>query len=159
MTSYVINFKKLDPDATIPSFAKEGDAGFDLCSIEDVVIRPGETKLVRTGLAVELPANTELQIRPRSGLATKTPFTIPNSPGTVDEGYRGEICVPVYCRISIEYEDGCPLDTAPSLTICKGSRIAQAVLKPCFTRKIVMREVASLSASDRGDGGFGHTGV
>lgn len=88
-----IRIKKLHPDAVIPQYARPGDSGFDLVAIEDVVIRPGETAKVRTGLAFEIPDGYELQIRPRSGISLKTKLRISNSPGTCDASYRGEVCV------------------------------------------------------------------
>jgi dUTP pyrophosphatase len=88
-----VKIKRLHPDAVIPRYAHEFDAGFDLVAIEDTIIEPGETKLVRTGLAMSLPPGYELQIRPRSGISLRTKLRVANSPGTVDAGFRGEIGV------------------------------------------------------------------
>jgi dUTP pyrophosphatase len=111
----------------------------------DLVIPAGGRALVPTGLAMALPADYELQIRPRSGLALKNGITLPNSPGTIDEDYRGEIGVIV-------------LNTgAEPFTVTRGMRIAQAVLAPVFRAAFV--EVSTLDETKRGTGGFGSTGV
>src|SRR3989344_2420692 len=87
----LIKVKKLYPDAVIPSYAKEGDAGMDLFSYEDCVILPGERKLIGTGVSLEIQSGYEMQVRPRSGLGLKKGVTVLNSPGTIDSGYRGEL--------------------------------------------------------------------
>ena len=138
-------FKKLDPGAIVPSYAHPGDAGLDLHSAEDGVLEPGRRRLFRTGLAVELPPGTEGQVRPRSGLALKHGVTVLNSPGTVDEGYRGEIGV-----ILANFGD------AP-FAVERGMRIAQFVIAS-VTRPDV-ETAGELSDSARGAGGFGSTGV
>ncbi len=86
-----IKIKRIHEDAILPSYAHEGDAGLDLCSVDDTSIEPGVTKLIHTGLVMELPKGTEAQVRPRSGLALKHSITVLNTPGTIDCGYRGEI--------------------------------------------------------------------
>ena len=88
-----LKIKKLNPAATLPSYAREGDAGLDLFAVKAMVIEPGKSALVPTGIAIELPSGTEAQVRPRSGLALKHAITVLNTPGTVDEGYRGEVGV------------------------------------------------------------------
>ena len=88
-----VKIKRIHDDALLPMQANPGDAGMDLYSIETAMIPSGEAKLIRTGLQIELPKGTEAQIRPRSGLALKHSVTVLNSPGTIDEGYRGEIGV------------------------------------------------------------------
>ena len=88
-----IKFKKINPNAQIPVYGSAEAAGFDFKSVEFVVINPGETKLVKTGLQVQFPEGYELQVRPRSGLALKNSITVLNSPGTVDSDYRGELGV------------------------------------------------------------------
>src|SRR5690242_518468 len=88
-----LKVKKLNPDAILPSYAREGDAGLDLFAVKPLVIAPGTSALVPTGIAIELPSGTEAQVRPRSGLALKHAVTVLNTPGTVDEGYRGEVGV------------------------------------------------------------------
>lgn len=136
---------RLDKDATIPCYAHEGDAGMDLCSSRDMAIPPGEARMVPTGLAIELPSGTEAQVRPRSGLAAKNCVTVLNSPGTVDEGYRGEVNVILINHGKSEFR------------IEKGMRIAQMVIKPVLRATIV--EADSLSETRRGAGGFGSTGL
>ena len=142
----------LHKDALIPTYATEGASGFDLVAIEDVKLRPGETGLVKTGLAVSVPRGFELQIRPRSGTSLKTPLRVANSPGTVDSDYRGEICVIVE-------------NTAPqsifsfvnkSILIKKGDRIAQGVI--CPIEQVLLLPVEALDVTKRNDDGFGSTG-
>jgi len=139
-----LKVKRLSEHAVFPKYAHEGDAGLDLYSIEEMILQPGRSGLVKTGIAIELPENTEAQIRPRSGLALKHNVTVLNSPGTVDEGYRGEICVLLINHSNHYYQ------------IQKGEKIAQMVIKP--TIKLDVIEVTSLSVSARGQGGYGSTG-
>ena len=119
------------------------DAGMDLHSVESVTLGPGETKLVPTGLAIELPAGYEAQIRPRSGLALKYSITLPNSPATIDPGYRGEIRV-ILLNLGRE-----PFQISP------GERIAQMVIA---RYEAIEWEEAELGNSVRGEGGFGSSG-
>src|SRR5690625_4442372 len=86
-----LSVKKLHPDAVIPKYAKKGDSGFDLVAVEDMVIEPGETKLIKTGLAFEIPEGYEIQVRPRSGITLKTKLRV--QLGTIDSNYRGEVGV------------------------------------------------------------------
>lgn len=136
--------EKIDESAVVPFYAHKGDAGLDLFSIEEVVINPGERKLIHTGIKIGLPENTEAQIRPRSGLALKHGITVLNTPGTIDEGYRGEIGI-----ILINLGEG-------SFKVEKKMKIAQMVIKPVLHMDI--EEVKQLSDSERGEGGFGSTG-
>ncbi len=130
----------------LPSYATEGAAGFDLLAAvtAPLVIAPGQRALVPTGLQMALPAHHELQIRPRSGLALKHGITLPNSPGTIDEDYRGEVQI-----IVLNAGD------AP-FTIERGMRIAQGVLAPVI--RAGWEEVDTLPETGRGAGGFGSTG-
>ncbi len=112
---------------------------------EPVTVRPNERRLIPTGLTVALPAGYELQVRPRSGLALRYGIVLPNSPGTIDEDYRGEIQVII---MNTGNED---------FVVARGSRIAQAVLAP--VSKAVWQEVSSLDATARDSGGFGSTGI
>ena len=132
---------------TLPSYATAGAAGMDLLAAvrEPLVIPPGGRALVPTGLTIALPPGYELQVRPRSGLALKNGIVLPNSPGTVDEDYRGELQV-----IVMNAGD------AP-FTVERGMRIAQAILAPVVRAR--WHEVAELPPSGRGEGGFGSTGV
>lgn len=141
---YTLKIKKLHDDAIIPNFAHKGDAGMDLYSIEEVVIPASESKLIKTGISIALPKNTEAQVRPRSGLALKHSVTVLNTPGTIDEGYRGEIGV---ILINHGKED---------FTVNKNMKIAQMVVKPIYDINIL--EVSDLDDTERGNGGFGSTG-
>ena len=140
-----VHFKKLHPDAVLPAYARPGDAGMDVCACEEATLLPGERKLVRTGLVMELPSGTEAQMRPRSGLALKHGITLLNSPGTIDEGYRGEVGV---LLINLGRE---PFAVQP------GMRIAQMVIAPVL--RVGTAEVAEVSDTARGAGGFGSTGA
>lgn len=141
----IVKIKKLSEDAVIPKYNLAGDAGFDLSSVADYVVLPGQTVLIKTGLAFEIPANTEVQIRPRSGMSLKTKLRVSNSPGTVDQNFRGEIGIIVD---NIGHQ--------PHF-IKKGDRIAQGVVCPVITVDFV--EVSELGSSERNDKGFGHSGV
>ncbi|MEI6808299.1 MAG: dUTP diphosphatase [bacterium] len=137
--------RKLDGSAMLPQYAHEGDAGMDVFSNEDADIGPGEFRLIKTGIAIELPDNTEAQIRPRSGLALKHGISVLNTPGTIDAGYRGEVGV-----ILINHGKA-------AFHVEKGTRIAQMVIKPVLRVQVV--EVDELSDTKRGAGGFGSTGM
>jgi len=141
---YVVKVKKLSDKATLPNQSYDGDAGFDLFSIDDHLVNPGERYLVHTGLSIELPVNTEAQIRPRSGLALKHGITVLNSPGTIDQEYRGELCV-----IIINLGKG-------AFQVSAGMRIAQLIVKPIFDVSFVEEE--KLSTTTRMENGFGSTG-
>jgi len=119
--------------------------GLDLYSIEEKNIAPGEAELIRTGIAIELPRRTEAQVRPRSGLALKHRVTVLNSPGTIDEGYRGEIKV-----ILINFGK-------TPFKVEKGMRIAQMIIAPVMSVTVSVTE--QLAESERGEGGFGSTGI
>lgn len=140
-----IRIKKLHEDALVPRYAHgpEEDAGMDLHSVESMILGPGETKLVATGLAIELPPGYEAQIRPRSGLALKYGITLPNSPATIDPGYRGEI------RVILHNLGREPVE------IASGERIAQMVIA---RYEAVEWEEGELGDSLRGAGGFGSSG-
>jgi len=140
-----LKIKKLNPDAVLPSYAREGDAGLDLCAVKALVIEPGKSALVPTGIAIELPSGTEAQVRPRSGLALKHGISVLNTPGTVDEGYRGEVGV-----ILINHGPA-PFEVTP------GARIAQLVVQRRLEISVV--EADDVSATARGAGGFGSTGT
>ena len=139
-----LKITKIREQAVIPRYEHNNDSGLDLIAIEDVGIKSGESKLVRIGISIELPPNTEAQIRPRSGLALKHNITVLNTPGTIDEGYRGEIGV-----ILINHGK-------TSFQVIQGMRIAQMVIAPVIRVKI--EEVDGLSDTTRGARGFGSTG-
>lgn len=140
-----IRFKKLKPAAAIPQQAHPGDAGMDLVSVEALVLEPGKRALVHTGLAVEIPVGFEGQVRPRSGLALKNGITVLNAPGTIDAGYRGELGV-----ILINLGDT-PFAIEP------GMRIAQLVI--AAVAEVTVAVADDLSATERGMGGYGSSGV
>lgn len=141
-----IEFKKLNPDAIIPDYAHAGDAGMDLYSVQDDIIEPLTWKLIPTGLACKLPEGTEGQVRSKSGIALKNGVFVLNTPGTVDENYRGEIGVILY-----------NLNTKEPFVIKKGQKIAQYVINKIEYVKTV--EVKELDTTSRGEGGFGSTGL
>ena len=152
-----IKIKKLHPDAIIPKYAHKGDSGFDLHALEDVFLNPGETKLIKTGMAISVGEGFELQVRPRSGLSLKTPLRIANAPGTVDSSYLGEICVIVTNTSNNEYISyDCTWDGCVKQDIKKGDRIAQGVV--CPVMRVEFEEVEELENTDRGSGGFGSSG-
>lgn len=141
-----VRIKRLDKDLPLPSRAHRGDAGADLCSAEDLILTPGERRLVGTGVALALPLGTVGLIHPRSGLAAKHGLSIVNAPGTVDADYRGEIKV---CLIN--------LDSHTSIQITRGMRIAQLVIQR--VELVDFEEVEELDETVRGAGGHGSTGV
>jgi len=165
--------------ASLPAYMRDGDAGMDVCAAEDVSIIPGQTVLIPTGLKFAIPPGYELQVRPRSGLSLRTALRIPNSPGTIDSGYRDEVgiimtnvCLPAnvtgidaimevekHIQGIPEKELGDPLDDAPCVyKIKKGDRIAQLVLKTAPVAELV--EVGDIReyGGDR-KGGLGSTGA
>lgn len=135
----------MNKDALVPFQANKGDAGFDLFSAEEKVIKSGEAELISTGIMIELPEGTEAQIRPRSGLALKHSITVLNSPGTIDEGYRGEIKV-----ILINHGK-------KDFLVESKMRIAQMVVAP--VAKINLIQSDELTNTERGEGGFGSSGT
>ena len=140
-----VQLKMLDPGLEAPSYAHPGDAGADLRAREDVVLQPGERRLVPTGVAIALPDGFVALIHPRSGLATKHGLTIVNAPGTVDAGYRGEISVTLLNT-----------DASQAIELRRGDRIAQMVIQRVEHAQFI--PVNELSDSVRGTGGFGSTG-
>ena len=176
----MVKVKRLHEDAVIPRYAHEGDSGFDLVAVEDVIVEPGETVKVPIGLAFEIPFGYELQIRPRSGITTKTKLRVQF--GTVDAGYRGEVAVAVDHILSggsfedyllalvdgnyltwldgeadVEVEGKYYFDVEVPYLIRKGDRIAQGVIAP--VARATFEEADELDETARGTGGFGSTGV
>lgn len=141
-----LKLQKLDENVTVPCYQTEGAAGMDLCAFlqEPITLKSLERKLIPTGLKMELPHGYEAQIRPRSGMSIKHGITLINCVGTIDEDYRGELCVPVV-NLSTE-----------SFTINNGDRIAQMIISPVTKANIEV--VTELSDTQRGEGGFGSTG-
>jgi dUTP pyrophosphatase len=140
-----MRIQKLRPGALLPEYAHgpEEDAGMDLCAVEEVTLEPGVPQLVPTGLAVEVPPGYEAQVRPRSGLALKHAIAMPNAPGTIDPGYRGEVRV-ILLNLGRE-----------PYTIHAGDRIAQMIVARYEAVEWVECELAE---SRRGTGGFGSSG-
>ncbi len=143
-----IKIKKLHPDAIIPKYNYPSDSGFDLHSVEDVIIPALGRALVPTGLSFQFDEGLEIQMRPKSGLAINQGLTILNTPGTIDQGYSGEVKAIVFNTNSVPY------------TITKGMKVGQAVLCPVFNGKYVsLEEVDTFEETDRQDNGFGSTGI
>jgi dUTP pyrophosphatase len=136
---------KLVNSAIIPKYEHPNDSGMDLVSIKEIEIPAGDSRLIHTGLSIELPPGTEAQIRPRSGLALKHQVTVLNTPGTVDEGYRGEIGVILINHGKFPFK------------VTQGMKIAQIVITPVI--RVDVEEVYSLNHTSRGDTGFGSTGI
>jgi dUTP pyrophosphatase len=140
-----IRIQRIHPGAILPAYAHgpAEDAGMDLCAVEDTVLEPGIPRLVATGLTLEIPPGYEAQVRPRSGLALKHAIGMPNAPGTIDPGYRGEI------RVIL-------LNLGPqAYTVHAGDRIAQMIVARYETAEWVEEPLAG---SVRGEGGFGSSG-
>lgn len=149
MSETLLLIKRLpgNNDVPLPSYASARAAGLDLrAAVEgDLQIAPRGITLVPCGIAIEIPPGFEGQVRPRSGLASKHGITLVNSPGTIDADYRGEVRVPI---INLGAE---------AFTITRGMRIAQLIIAP--VARVTIVEAEELSSSDRGAGGFGHTGL
>ncbi|MBR5973877.1 MAG: dUTP diphosphatase [Clostridiales bacterium] len=156
--------EKISEDAILPAYAHDGDAGMDLYSVSDVVIAPGETVLVHTGLKFAIPQGFEVQIRPRSGISLNTPLRIPNAPGTIDSGYRGEICIIMENTSSDKYAQEPELllsdkgNKKGPYHIRKGDRVAQMVVARYEQATFRITESVDAIGVDRA-GGFGSTGV
>ncbi len=135
---------KLNPEAIIPQYQHQDDSGLDLISTEAVELQPGDSQLIPTGIAIELPPNTEAQIRPRSGLALQHQITVLNTPGTIDRGFRGEIGV-----ILINHGQD-------NFQVTQGMKIAQIVIAPVI--RVEVEETQKLTQTSRAADGFGSTG-
>ncbi|RZV35892.1 MAG: dUTP diphosphatase [Sphingomonadaceae bacterium] len=146
MTNIPVRVKRLahGEGLPLPAYATDGAAGMDIVSAEDVMLAPGARHAVATGIGVAIPEGYEIQVRPRSGLAIKHGISVPNTPGTVDSDYRGEVRV-----ILINHGED-------AFAISRGDRIAQLVLAP--VTRATWDEVEALDDTDRGAGGFGSTG-
>jgi len=146
MEQPTLQFKRLDPRAVLPAYQSAQASGLDLHAVLDreIKILSGEIVLVSCGFAMSIPAGWEAQVRPRSGLASRHGISIPNTPGTIDSDYRGEVKVPL---INLGRGD---------FTVEPGMRIAQMVVAP--VARVLVEEVQDLGDTDRGVGGFGSTG-
>ena len=138
--------KKLDKKVKLPEYKTTGSSGLDLTAFieQKIVIKPGENALVPTGISIAIPEDTEVQIRPRSGLAAKNNISVLNTPGTIDSDYRGEIKVILFNHGKIDF------------LINNKDRIAQMILTPVI--KMELQEADKLPETVRGEGGFGSTG-
>ena len=139
--------KKLNPKVNLPSYKTKGSSGMDLMAFVDkpIIIPPGKSCLIPTGLSIAIPEDTEIQIRPRSGLAAKSSLSVLNTPGTIDSDYRGELKV-------ILFNHG-----KENFLVSNNDRIAQMILMPVL--KVDFQEVDNLPETIRGSGGFGSTGT
>jgi len=142
-----LRVKRLSPRAVLPRYLTEGSAGLDLVAAFEsaVAVSPGERLLVPTGLSLAIPPGYEGQVRPRSGLAARHGITVINAPGTIDADYRGEVMVALINH------------GREPFVIEPGMRVAQLVVSP--VARVEVEPVEELEATDRGGGGFGHTGV
>lgn len=144
-----IKIKRLNnnPDLPLPSYQSVGSSGLDLCAavVEDLTLQPGDIKLIPTGLSISLPRGYEAQIRARSGLSLRHGLGLVNSPGTIDSDYRGEVGL-----IVINWGKG-------PFTIKRGDRIAQMVISKVY--RATVQEIDEIDSTQRGEGGFGHSGI
>jgi len=140
-----VEIKRIDPDLPLPSYARDGDAGLDLSSATDVVLKPGERVVVPTGFAIAIPEGHAGFVHARSGRALREGLALPNAPGVIDAGYRGELKVLLV-----------NLDLAEPIYIERGEKIAQLIVQR--VERAELEEVAELEPSTRGVGGFGSTG-
>ncbi|MBD1399294.1 dUTP diphosphatase [Pelovirga terrestris] len=147
MKNPVIEIKRIKPSAQLPRYMTHLSAGMDICAEPDepILLAPGERCLISTGIAVAIPVGFEIQVRPRSGLAINHGIALVNSPGTIDADYRGEIKIIVINHGRDVFE------------IKPGDRIAQLVVAPVVQAQLL--EVSNLDSTERGSGGFGHTGT
>lgn len=145
-----LKIKRLDKDLPFPKYETSGSAGMDLYAAHDEYIRFGETTIIKSGIAIELPNGYEAQIRPRSGLAAKHGITVVNSPGTIDSDYRGELMIIMTCMNK-------SAATGFGIRVNRGDRIAQMVIAPVDQAELI--EVEELDETVRGEGGFGSTGT
>ncbi|BAK81498.1 dUTP diphosphatase [Candidatus Arthromitus sp. SFB-rat-Yit] len=143
---YELKVKLLYSNSKLPEFANDGDAGMDVFSVENKLIKSGESELISIGLVLELPKNTEIQVRPKSGLALNNQLTVLNSPGTIDEGYRGEVKIVIINHGKQDF------------MIKEGMKIAQLVLKPVYDVRICKVDYINHD-TDRGVNGFGSSGI
>lgn len=137
---------RLDPEVPVPGYSHAGDAGVDLVTTQDLVLRPGERAVVGTGIAIAMPAGYAAFVHPRSGLAAQAGLGIVNAPGTIDAGYRGELRV---CLVNHDLHE--------PVVLHRMDRIAQLVVQR--VERAEFREVTALPESSRGAGGYGSTGT
>ena len=160
-----IKFKKMHEDAVVPFKKHHNDAGFDLCAIEDIIIPPGETKVIKLGIGFDIPKGHMLQLCARSSISKKG-LIISNGVGIIDEGYKGEVAIalhnPLHSALTQDFLDNGAavvkkvVNLESGKLVRKGERIAQVVLVPVVYPEL--EEVHELEESERGTGGFGSTG-
>ena len=139
--------QKLHDDAILPEYSHNGDSGMDVYAVEDCYIAPMTRELIPLGFCVSIPTLTEIQVRPKSGLALKNGLTVLNTPGTIDSNYRGELCVILFNSSDEAYQ------------VKKGQKVAQIVLCPVLhvEQWSIVKDIES--ETSRGSGGFGSTGI
>lgn len=140
-----IKFKRLDPDAPTPAYTRDGDVGLDLCAMEDALIPPGQYRKLGTGIAMEIPRGYVGIIHPRSGTGCRG-YVLKHGAGIIDPNYRGEVQLPVLNNNTNEY-----------IHVRKGDRVAQMLIHPVM--EVTLTEVDELSESNRGEAGFGSSGM
>ena len=156
-----IHIEKCREDAIIPSYANQGDSGMDVYAAEEVIVAPGGSELVPIGIKLAIPTGYEIQVRPRSGISLNTPLRVPNSPGTIDSGYRDELMI-IVSNSSTGGENVYSLsekgNKEGTYVISKGDRIAQIVLREVPVINWVETEDVESIGNNR-EGGFGSTGI
>ena len=161
MDEIEIFIEKCREDVELPQYANYGDAGMDICAAEEVTINPGETVVIPTGLKLAIPIGYEIQVRPRSGISLKNPLRIPNSPGTIDSGYRDELGI-IMSNISNANEGifriGEKGNNQGVYEIKKGDRVAQIVLQKVPVIKFTEVDSVKEIGQNR-HGGYGSTGI
>ncbi|MBE5812204.1 MAG: dUTP diphosphatase [Clostridiales bacterium] len=161
MEEVEIFVEKCRENVELPQYANYGDAGMDICAAEDITIKPGETVVIPTGIKLAIPVGYEIQVRPRSGISLKNPLRIPNSPGTIDSGYRDELGI-IMANISNINEGTFRIGEKGNkqgvYEIKKGDRVAQIVLQKVPVIKFVQVDSVKEIGQDR-KGGYGSTGV
>ena len=156
-----VHIEKCREDAIIPAYANQGDSGMDVYAAEEVIVAPGGSELVPVGIKFAIPMGYEIQIRPRSGISLNTPLRIPNSPGTIDAGYKDEIMI-IVNNSSTGGENVYSLsekgNKEGTYVIAKGERIAQIVLKEVPVINFIETDDVEGIGTNR-EGGFGSTGI
>lgn len=155
----------IHPDAKLPTYANVGDAGMDVYALDDYMIKPGETKIIPLGFKVAIPTGYELQVRPKSGLTSRSTLRIANAPGTIDSGYRDEVGVIVEnvaspindIVLDADLNIACGIEYGAACSISKGQKFAQLVLQKVPTASFQVVESVASIVGDRG-GGYGSTG-
>ena len=164
MEEIEVFIEKCREGVELPRYANFGDAGMDVCAAEDITINPGQTAIIPTGLKVAIPLGYEIQVRPRSGISVKNPLRIPNSPGTIDSGYRDEVGIIMTNTSEQKYINEGPFRIGEKgnnqgiYEIKKGDRVAQFVLQRVPVIKFTQVESVKEIGQDR-KGGYGSTGV